>query len=222
MNYERSGAKQWKQQAARNCAMILCVALCMAGLSVSANAKDAFVPPSSDGWKSLQKMPQKRTLAAAASINGIVYVAGGIDKNPDRSLFAYDMATKTWATLADMPARRYDGNGAAAINGKLYVAGGWTRHPPFPHASLFVYDRPSNTWSKKAPMSHPSACGATGAISGKLYVLTGCDGENGYSREFDVYDPSTDSWSSLPVSVQFARQSRLWSCWRCTGRGGRT
>jgi N-acetylneuraminic acid mutarotase len=154
--------------------------------------------PTSDGWKTQHKMPHALALADAAAINGIVYVAGGIDASPSRSLFGYDVATKTWATLADMPGRRYEGNGAAVIGAQLYVTGGWTRHPPYPHASLFVYDPASNAWSRKAPMSHLSACGATGAIAGKLYVLTACDGYSGYSSEFDVYNPAADSWSSLP------------------------
>lgn len=152
----------------------------------------------SNGWKSQPRMPHKRALAASAAINGIVYVAGGINTSSSSSLFGYNVAPGTWATLADMPSRRYDGNGAAVIDGQLYVAGGWTRHPPYPHSSLFVYDPPSNTWSTKARMSHLSACGATGAIGGKLYVLTACNGFSGYSREFDVYDPAIDSWSSSP------------------------
>jgi N-acetylneuraminic acid mutarotase len=154
--------------------------------------------PASNGWKSLHRMPRARTLAAAAAINGIVYVAGGINVAADRSLFAYNVTTRTWTTLTHMPGRRYEGNGAAVIDGQLYVAGGWTRTPPLPHSSLYAYDPPSNTWSIKASMSHLSACGATGAIGGKLYVLTACDGNNGYSSEFDVYDPASNSWSSLP------------------------
>jgi hypothetical protein len=38
-----------------------------------------------------------------------------------------------------------------------------------------MYDPPSNTWTTLPAMSHPSACGGTGAINGTLYVTTACN-----------------------------------------------
>jgi len=178
--------------------------LVLLGPVVAAGSHDArllselrLVQPSSTGWKPQHRMPGARVLAAVADVNGFIYVAGGIRSHPEATLFGYDTATKTWATLADMPGERYDGNGAAVIDGQIYVAGGWTRNPPLPNDNLYVYDPSSNTWSVKADMPNLSACGATGAIGGKLYVLTACDGNNGYSSEFNAYDPTADKWTGL-------------------------
>ena len=59
--------------------------------------------------------------------NGVIYVAGGYEWSDGRldTLYAYDIASDTWSTLAPMPqALSYPGFGV--INGKLYIAGGYS------------------------------------------------------------------------------------------------
>jgi N-acetylneuraminic acid mutarotase len=145
-------------------------------------------------------MPAAEYAAAAAAINGIIYVAGGEGSNLHETptLQAYNAATNTWTTLADMPAGRYAGDGAAVINGQLYVPGGWDNtYSRLPHPELFVYEPGTNTWASRASMPHLSAGGVSGAINGKLYVTTPDNGYSGYRNFLDVYDPVSDSWSSL-------------------------
>jgi len=65
-----------------------------------------------------------RYWAAAAGLNGRLYVMGG---NSGRGQIvaaeSYDPATRTWRILTDMPTGCWS-PGAGAINGKLYVMGG--------------------------------------------------------------------------------------------------
>ena len=57
--------------------------------------------------------------------NGVIYVAGGYDGGGEtNTLYAYDIASDTWRTLAPMPQQLYS-PGFGAINGKLYIAGGY-------------------------------------------------------------------------------------------------
>lgn len=159
------------------------------------------LPAAAGSWTTKKPMPAARSTPNVEAINGIVYVAGGQNGTEQSSLFAYNPVTNTWATKASMPEGRYAGNGAGVINGRLYVAGGWDNSTTrLPHNTLFVYDPSSNTWSAKAPMSHLSACGATGAINGKLYVTTACNGFSGFFGLLDVYNPGTNAWTSLSNS----------------------
>ena len=63
--------------------------------------------------------------AAAESINGIIYVAGGGQRRARTQCCRPSIQrTNTWTALANMPLTLYQGNGAGVINSQLYVAGG--------------------------------------------------------------------------------------------------
>jgi N-acetylneuraminic acid mutarotase len=154
--------------------------------------------PASAAWKPMAA-PTSTGYAAAESINGIIYIAGGDNGGPNSMLQAFNPETNTWTSLANMPLTLYQGNGAGVINSQLYVAGGW--NGPLPTNILLRYDPPSNTWTTLPGMSHLSACGATGVINSKLYVTTACNGYSGYANYLDVYDPVANTWTSLPGSA---------------------
>jgi len=159
------------------------------------------LPANAGTWATKKAMPLARSSPAVESINGIVYVAGGLNVHEQASLQTYNPTANTWTIKSSMPAGRYSGDGAGVINGQLYVAGGWDNTSTFlPHNTLFVYDPASDTWATKSPMPQLSGCGATGVISSKLYVTTACNGFSGYVGLLDIYDPSTDTWTSLANS----------------------
>jgi len=151
-------------------------------------------------WLTKTPMPMARSRAASGVIDGILYVADGLNGVGTNTLQAYNPATDSWSILASMPASLYEGDGAGVIDGKLYVPGGWDSVSRLPVSNLFVYDPATNSWSSAASMSHLSGDGASGVIDGKLYVTTACNGYSGYRNFLDVYDPDTNSWSSLASS----------------------
>ena len=59
-------------------------------------------------------------------------------------LYAYDIASNTWTTLARMPQQLFT-PGFGAINGKLYIAGGYAFGVVF--NTLQIYDIATNTWA---------------------------------------------------------------------------
>jgi len=82
------------------------------------------------------------------------------------------------------------------LDDKLYVAGGWNWPiSGIPTNTLQIYDSASNTWTTGAGMPRLSGCSVSGAIDGKLYVLTACVGYGGYMNYLDMYDPATNSWT---------------------------
>src|ERR1700682_4856789 len=150
--------------------------------------------PANAAWKPMATPPVPTSSAAAESINGIIYVAGGASVSAKNStLQAFNPTTNTWTILASMPLTLYQGDGAGGINSQLYVAGGW--NASLPTNVLLRYDPPSNTWTSLAGMSHWSACGATGVIDSKLYVTTACNGYSGYANYLEEYDPAAHGWT---------------------------
>ncbi|MBI5209460.1 MAG: hypothetical protein HY927_05735 [Elusimicrobia bacterium] len=159
-----------------------------------------------DSWTPKSILSPARYSATAVALDGKVYVMGGNVAGDVATVEAYDSAMNSWSTLASLPGGRYAGE-AAVIDGKIYYAGGWTTVSGLPQSDLFVYDPATNVWNTLAGLpsrppngSNRSACGVGGAINGKFYVTTGCDGFGGYRKIFDVYDPATNVWTTLASS----------------------
>src|SRR5260370_11979896 len=109
--------------------------------------------PANAAWKPMATPPVPTGSAAAESINGIIYVAGGANASgKNATLQAFNPTTNTWTTLASMPLTLYQGDGAGVISSQLYVTGGW--HGPLPTRALLNYDPPSNTLPSLARMPH--------------------------------------------------------------------
>jgi len=96
------------------------------------------------------------------------------------------------------------------INGRIYVSGGvfdkyWGEHGVTSRS--YMYDPATNIWAEKARMPAMGAWGVTGAIGGRLYVLTTCveepfEGAMYFDTcdpsKFFRYDPATNRWATLP------------------------
>jgi N-acetylneuraminic acid mutarotase len=80
--------------------------------------------PASNSWTTVASMPIARSSAAAAAIDGKLYVVGGgSNVGIFDTLEVYDPATDTWTTETPMPTARA-ALAATAIDGQLYAVGG--------------------------------------------------------------------------------------------------
>lgn len=108
----------------------------------------------------------------------------------------YNATTNTWSRKASLPSKRVALNGAGVIGGKVYVTGGGDISGR-PTKTLYVYNPAADRWNRKADLPVGSSGGITGAIGGKLYVLTGtcpadfCTTQGRLYR----YDPATNKWT---------------------------
>jgi N-acetylneuraminic acid mutarotase len=167
----------------------------------------------SDAWITRAEMPRWRRHHVTATITNearqsVMYVIGGVTIGGGllpATNQAYNVATNRWRTAAPQPRSYWQGNGAGAIKGKIYISGGF--HPsnegPSASAALYMYDPVADTWTYKRSMPSRGMLGVTGVIGDRLYVLTGCplgpvacDGDP--VAAFYRYDPTTDSWATLP------------------------
>jgi len=121
----------------------------------------------------LADAPTARNSAAAAVIDGKVYVVGGRQnlKQPDGSmrivnltnLEVYDPRTDGWDLGAPMP-QGQGGLAADSIDGKLYVFGGeqWTPEKPV-FGDSWVYDPAADAWRALT----------AAAVGSRVFVLGG-------------------------------------------------
>ena len=135
--------------------------------------------------------------AAAAVIDGRIYVAGGTGGGmAGNELEVYDPAANRWTTLAPMGCARNHTAGGV-IDGLLYVAGG----RPGNQTCVEAYDPASDTWTRKASMP-TGRSGIAGAVVGSCLYIFGGEGNasdpNGIFHEVEAYDPETDTWFELP------------------------
>ncbi len=175
--------------------------------------------PATDVWTELAPMPTARGAAAAAVVNGKIYVVGGAAPlegdsrpvhplRPNRSLGTveeYDPATNTWRTRVSMPVAR-NHVAIGAVNGKVYVIGGrlgsaFITAVPSNTDLVQEYDPATDVWALKAPMPTPRSGVAYAVIGDKIYVAGGEAQTPEYFAAFralEVYDPATNRWEKLP------------------------
>jgi N-acetylneuraminic acid mutarotase len=162
--------------------------------------------PAVSTWTELQAMPTARGAGAGAAIDDKIYVVGG--RPPAGNAFeVYDISDNAWTVLPDLPQAFPERNhlAAAAIAGKIYVAGGRYNGGSVgdPRTdSLDIFDPATNMWS--AGMRMPRVRGGlNGVAANGCFFTWGGEGSgigepNDVYPDHDVYNPRTDTWTSLP------------------------
>lgn len=139
--------------------------------------------PAQGHWSSIAPAPTARNSAAAAVIDGRLFVVGGRQalKQPDGSLRqvnraeleVYDPATDRWTTRAAMP-KPQGGLAAAAHGGRLYVFGGeqWVPERKV-FADAWVYDPRRDRWSALPPLPTPRHGLGAATLGDRIHVIGG-------------------------------------------------
>ena len=168
------------------------IATLLAVLSVPQPAGAA----TSGTWTTVAPSGFARQEVSYVQVDGKLYLGGGKSNIQQ----AYDPATNTWSTVAPLPAPQVlDHIQTAGVNGKVYYIGGMTSWPDTSVGTVYVYDVATNTFSTGAPLpaGRDRGAGGVAVANGRIYVAGGVhDGTT--VAWFDVYDPATDAWTSLP------------------------
>jgi len=163
-------------------------------------------------WEELPPMVDRRCGAAAAGLNGRVYVGGGVRQNhrdavPLRSVESFESSNNTWKLLAPLSEPRACA-AAAVVASNLFFCGGGRPWGARSCDSLRSVERLSlecsaagGAWEALASMGERRRSAAAGGVSGLLYVCGGfCGAEGLYSAE--RFDPSSGCWQQLPTMTQ--------------------
>jgi large repetitive protein len=162
---------------------------------LTAVALTACVPASSPWQGRAQSSFARQEVSYVYALStGKFYLAGGDSTVQE----AYDPSTNSWSRVAPLPAA-LDHMQSVELNGLIYYIGGLVHWPAPAVGTVYVYDPAANSFTTGMPMPAGRERGAGGvAVFGnKIYYAGGLHDGVAVSW-FDVYDPLTKSWATLP------------------------
>ena len=160
-----------------------------------------LVDPDKGEWKPLPEPKVARGMAAAAELNGSIYVAGGFTWSGTTlsSVEQFDLKAGRWTDVASLgiPRSRFS---LAALDGKLYALGGMKggRHgdESLNEPSVEEYDPAKNIWRVAGKLNHARHGFALASWNHRIYVFGGNDGET--ERSAEAWNPVTGKSVDLP------------------------
>ncbi len=153
--------------------------------------------PQRGSWVTLAPMNEARQEVAVTSLNGLIYVIGGIrgDRSTADTVEVYDPATDSWHFAAPLPEPLHH-TAAVTVNGRIYVIGGLSGLRFTPRNVTFEYDPQQDVWRSRQPMPRRRGALAAAVVDGRIYAAGGSPSFR--ERSFAVYDPVRDEWDVLP------------------------
>lgn len=175
----------------------------LAGIFLLATCLFTTVKAQSGKWQIVETADgvADRSECGVAAVNGMIYLMGG--GGPAMRVQMLNPVTKTWQQKAMAPVMHHFQ--AVPLNNKIYVLDAFSdgEYPnQTPMANIYWYDTQKDAWQKGnglADWRKRAAAGAA-AYKGKLYLVAGITHghQSGTNNMFDVYDPATGHWDSLP------------------------
>lgn len=155
-------------------------------------------------WTQRSPMPTARSRAAAALLNGRLYVVGGETATQDSAVLeVYIPTLDVWQRLAPRPVAAR-APAAAPLAHQLIVAGGCQDATAL--AQVDSFDPETGSWQEMTPLPAARCGGALLNWQDQLYYLGGWDGQTVSAAVF-VYAPASDDWqpgTALPAPRAFA------------------
>jgi N-acetylneuraminic acid mutarotase len=167
-----------------------------------------------DGTGDWERLPGSAPAQGSSLVayNGKVIRVGGLcprneTLEQDEHLFStsdvesFDPQTQRWSAWPDLPGPR-SSHDSVVVQHKLYVFGGWaldgSRRGRW-HDEAWVLDLeyPDRGWDNlRQPFKRRAI--AVGAVEGLIVVIGGMDNEDQTSRNVDVYDVKSRTWTPGP------------------------
>lgn len=155
-------------------------------------------------WEVMAPMPSGRVFEAVVASGPYLFVIGGTSdaggSTPTNTVFRYDTAANTWATMTPMPAA-LDSIDGIDIGGVIYIPGG------DPDNNTYAYTVATDSWGT-IPANNGYTAGAqyqVVALGTDLCVLGGIVGGAATTAVW-VLDTTTNTWSA-GVPMQHPRTS---------------
>ncbi|WP_329363290.1 kelch repeat-containing protein [Streptomyces sp. NBC_01483] len=174
--------------------------------------------PVAASWSPIADLPQPRTGATGAFVNGTLYVAGGayVAEHGQAGVltsttYAYHPESDSWSRVADLP-EPLESASAAVLDGRLYVVGGFKADTSVSSA-VYRYDPARNAWSRIADYPTTVASGGCGGIVDGIVCAGGDTEPDGHVHILKTtyrYHPGTDTWTraaDMPYAVLGASYS---------------
>lgn len=160
--------------------------------------------PAGGAWQQVQTTdqsePVQRHEAAFVEAGGNFILLGGRDIRP---VSIFNPMTKSWRNGSPPPIELHHFQ-SINFDDKVYIAGALTGKYPgeTPVPNIYIYDPAKDQWSVGPEIPANRRRGSAGVVNyrGKIYMVCGiADGHRSdHKKWFDVYDPQTKTWSTLP------------------------
>ena len=165
--------------------------------------------PSTDSWSQIANLPERITHAGVAVYGTDVYIVGGYvgfagqtgygQTFGSRNVWIYHTATNSYSAGPALPAQ-YAGGGAVIVNSTLHYFGGFdiNRNDLNVHVAIDL-DNPNPSWYTRASMPHVVNHMGYVNFDNKIYAIDGQTGTDAglVTQDYvQVYDPTTDTWTS--------------------------
>jgi hypothetical protein len=147
-----------------------------------------------DNWARGPDLPVAVNHAMAATLDGVLYVAGGNDgRGPSDQVARLD--GDRWRRLAPLPRGRQAG-GMVALDGRLYLVGGVVEGGLA--SDTQVYDPAADRWSAAPGLPTPREHLGAAAAGGRVYVVGGRTGGIGSNlAAAEAFDPGSGRWTRV-------------------------
>jgi DNA-binding CsgD family transcriptional regulator len=160
----------------------------------AANAS-APIAAEGDGWEELPPLPVRRARFGAASMDGQIYVVGGLTaEGPSDRLDVYEIESGTWMEAAARPLAAANVQ-ATLIDETVLVPGGCDADGQ-PTATVHRYLPEDDAWNDVAPLPEPLCAYALTTFEDQAYLFGGWNGRT-YRAVAYRYDVEADMWTEL-------------------------
>ena len=142
-------------------------------------------------------------LEGTASPNGLValdgdlYHLGGIGAG--QRVQVYSQETNQWGDAAPVPIGVIAAQSAAA-GSKIHLVGGWVEAENRSTSLVQTFDPASDSWTFGSSAPIPVSGGVAVSVNSQVFVIGGWNndrtGNPVLTADVQIYDPSTDSWTS--------------------------
>ncbi|KAK6739739.1 hypothetical protein RB195_008312 [Necator americanus] len=151
--------------------------------------------PVENKWKACAEMSTQRCGAAAAVLDGCLYMIGGSKRtgegtSPLSTVERYSPSEGKWVTVASMKSQRMF-CAAAALNGRIYVCGGSNIYETL--NTVECYDPKKNVWVSVAPMKVGRYAFSVVACDNAIYAIAGRNSSTVLCST-EIYNEDTNEW----------------------------
>lgn len=162
--------------------------------------------PATEKWTDLGVMPIPEThcgVAVDEAHGRIVFLGGRRGAYPGvatSEVWQYQTAGNAWTRLDPLP-EQLSAGAAEFLNGQIhYLGGNHAQDRATDYDAHYVINPANGSWHAAAPLPIPRDHFSTAVLGGKLYIFGGEIGHDAHHRQqtdASVYDPATDSWTTL-------------------------
>ena len=133
---------------------------------------------SGTSWSTSTPVPNPRNHVGTVLLGGVVYLIGGQHQEaeshtPQTQVDAFDVATKTWRRVADLPVPRgHISASSFAVDGKILVLAGSVLGAQ-PSRTIYQYDPATDVWTTRTNLPEGLRSPVAELIQGKIVVSGG-------------------------------------------------